>query len=77
MATPATAAPVQAPTVDAYIAHCSVLAQKMGITTVVIVAQDPGTKGIRVAATKGAMDAVRGPVADKFGLSDGGETEWS
>lgn len=69
--------PVPAPTVDVYIAQCSALAQKMGIAVVVIVAKDPATEAVRIAATKGAMDAVRGPVADKFGLIDGGDTAWS
>lgn len=64
------------PALAQFFTACSNAAAKLGIKTVVIGARDPASGETRVVTTPDGVNDLRQAVADKFGLSDMGETGW-
>lgn len=72
----AAAAAVQTPTLDLLVQAIGPIAQKLGISQLVVVGVDPRTGHKRVYGAPETLMAVRDVVAEKFGLADVGETGW-
>lgn len=75
--------PLMATKLEQFCSMTGSVAQRLGITSVVIVARDPETGETKTVASPGAMDDLKPTVAAKFGLSAGGglgdadaETGW-
>lgn len=69
-------APVSTPALDAFIKDLAALAQRHRVNTIVIAAVDPPTQTHRLYGSPDSIAALRGIVAEKMGLFDGGETSW-
>lgn len=69
-------APVPTPALDAFIRDLTALAQKHRVNTLVIAGVDPQTQLHKLYGSPDAIAALRGIVAEKMGLFDGGETSW-
>jgi hypothetical protein len=68
--------PVPTPRLDQLVQAIGPLAAKLGVVGLVIVGVDPTTHRAKVYGAPEAIQALRGLVAEKFGLFDGGETGW-
>jgi len=67
-----------APTIDAFIQQIAPLAQRLGVTTLLIAAKDPRTGEISIVSSVEAMTELRETVEAKFVEKCGmvGETAW-
>ena len=70
----ATAVPT--PALDAFIRDLTALAKKHRVTTLVIAGVDPPTQQHKLYGDPNSIATLRGIVAEKMGVFDGGETEW-
>lgn len=68
--------PVATPALDAFIRDLAVLAKKHRVTTLVIAGVDPPTQQHKLYGDANSIAVLRGVVAEKMGLFDGGETGW-
>lgn len=68
--------PVPTPALDAFINALMALAQRHRVTTLVIAGVDPSNGQQKLYGSNDAIVALRGLVAEKMGLFDGGETSW-
>lgn len=68
--------PPNTPTLNQLVQQISVLAQRLGVKDLVVVGIDPQTGHKSVFGAPETISAVRDVVAEKFGLSDAGETAW-
>lgn len=68
--------PVATPALDAFIRDLTVLAKKHRVATLVIAGVDPQTQTHRLYGDPNSIAVLRGIVAEKMGLFDGGETSW-
>jgi hypothetical protein len=68
--------PLPTPHLDQLVQEIGKLAVKFGVPGIVIVGLDPRTLNAKVYGDPKAIQALRGIVAEKFGLFDGGETSW-
>lgn len=68
--------PVQTPALDNFIKALAALAKQHRVATIVIAAVDPQTQAHKLYGDPDSIAALRGIVAEKMGLFDGGETSW-
>lgn len=68
--------PVLTPRLDQLVQEISKIAMRYGTPGLVIAGVDPTTRQARVYGSPEAIAALRGVVAEKFQLFDGGETSW-
>lgn len=68
--------PPPTPALDAFIRDLAALAKKHRVTTLVIAGVDPPTQQSRLYGDPNSIAVLRGIVAEKMGLFDGGETGW-
>jgi hypothetical protein len=72
----AAAPPVPTPRLDQLVVEIGKLAVKFGVPALVIAGVDPSTRRAKVYGAPEVIQGLRGIVAEKFGLFDGGETGW-
>lgn len=68
---------VPAPYLDKFVAELRALAQKYRINVLAVAGVDPSTNAQRVYVAKEHIPVLADVVAERFGLFNGGETEWT
>lgn len=69
--------PPPAPYLDQFVAELRALAQKYRISVLAVAGVDPSTNAQRVYVAREHIPILQEVIAERFGLFNGGETEWT